>query len=262
MNDHAAGINRGKLTGIPRISIVTPSYNQGIYLEECIDSVLSQNYPNLEYVIMDGGSTDNSVGIIRKYEKYLAYWQSKPDGGQYDAINEGFKKTTGEIMAWLNSDDKYHHHALFKVAYIFTRCKTVEWMTGRYTKWDKDGDVSWIHLENLPVFSRERYLKRDYKEPFIQQESTFWLRSLWERASGRLRTDLKFAGDLELWVRFFRFAPLQRVDMLIGGYREHGNQKAVLFRDMYIEEAKGVLDEEIRRFHQEAYKEICRCQNL
>src|SRR6267154_2378048 len=91
----------------PRISIVTPSFNQGSYLEETIRSVLDQNYPNLEYVVVDGGSTDRSVEILQRYADRLAWWSSEPDGGQYAAINKGFKHTSGEIMAWINSDDKY-----------------------------------------------------------------------------------------------------------------------------------------------------------
>ncbi len=245
----------GKINNIPTISIVTPSYNQGEFLEECIDSVLSQNYPALEYVIMDGGSTDNSVEIIKKYEKYLTYWQSCQDKGQYDAINEGFKKTNGEIMGWLNSDDKYHPRAFFKVAFIFSKNKGVEWITGRPTKWDKNGNVSFILFDFLPKFSREKYLK-GYKACFIQQESTFWRRSLWEKAGSRIRTDLKYAGDLELWIRFFRFAPLYTVDTLLGGYREHGNQKATLYMNRYIEEAEKVLDEEIKLFQKGEYKDV------
>src|SRR5579859_3708649 len=92
---------------VPRISIVTPSFNQRAFLEETIRSVLDQRYPNLEYVIIDGGSTDGSVDIIRKYERHLAFWVSEPDGGQYDAINKGFAHTTGELLGWLNADDKY-----------------------------------------------------------------------------------------------------------------------------------------------------------
>src|SRR5688500_12214725 len=91
----------------PRITIVTPNYNYGHFLEKAIVSVLDQQYPNLEYIIIDGGSTDNSIEIIRKYEKHLAYWISEPDKGMYDAINKGFSRATGEVMAWLNSDDTY-----------------------------------------------------------------------------------------------------------------------------------------------------------
>jgi glycosyltransferase involved in cell wall biosynthesis len=228
----------------PKISIVTPSYNQGEFLEACIDSILSQNYPNLEYVIMDGGSTDNSVNIIKKYEKYLTYWQSKPDGGQYQAIHDGFKKTTGEIMAWLNSDDKYHHHAFYKVAYLFNRHPGVEWLTGRTTLWDKNGRLNYIFYEFLPTFHRKKMLQNECWYPSIQQESTFWRRSLWDKAGGRLDTDLTYAGDLELWIRFFRYAQLITVDTLLGGYRKHGNQKVELFLERYMEEAKQLLDAE------------------
>jgi glycosyltransferase involved in cell wall biosynthesis len=240
----------------PRISIVTPSFNQGEFLEECIDSILSQNYPDLEYIIMDGGSTDNSVEIIRKYEKYLTYWQSKPDKGQYDAINEGFKKTSGEIMAWLNSDDKYHHHAFFKVSHIFIKHRDVEWLIGRPSEWDSEGNMLRIEPKPLPVYSREKYLRKDYKSPSIQQESTFWRRSLWEKAGSLISADLDYAGDLELWIRFFRYAPLHVVDTLLGGYRKHGNQKVALYMDRYIREASELLNAETRLFRQGQYKEV------
>jgi glycosyltransferase involved in cell wall biosynthesis len=92
---------------LPKISIVTPSFNQGMFLEKTILSVLEQGYPNLEYIIIDGGSSDNSVEIIKKYEKHLAYWESEPDQGQSHAINKGFERATGEIFGWLNSDDWY-----------------------------------------------------------------------------------------------------------------------------------------------------------
>jgi hypothetical protein len=229
---------------LPSISIVTPSFNQGEFLEECIDSVLSQNYPRLEYIIMDGGSTDNSVEIIRKYEKYLTYWQSRPDGGQYNAVNEGFRKTSGEIMAWLNSDDKYHRDAFFKVAAIFDQVRGAEWITGHPTHWGKNGELS-LFEPILPTYCRKDFLEGRYNRPFLQQESTFWKRSLWDRAGGYLRTDLDYAGDLELWVRFFRHAVLCSVGTFLGGYRNHGNQKAQLFMDRYVAEAETVLAEEL-----------------
>jgi len=237
----------------PKISIVTPSYNQKDYLEECICSVLDQGYPNLEYIIMDGGSTDGSVKIIKKYAKYLAYWQSGPDGGQYAAINEGFKRTTGEIMTWLNSDDKFHPDAFRIVASIFIYRKDVEWIMGHPNTFNEQGQQSWI-ANARPLWSREKYLKKEYK--FIQQEGTFWRRSLWEKAGATLQTDLELAGDLELWARFFRFTQLYNIDALIAGYRYHLGQKAQLFMDKYIREAEKVLDREILLFREGKNKEL------
>ncbi len=104
----------------PKISIVTPNLNQGKFLEETILSVLDQKYPNLEYIIIDGGSTDNSIDIIKKYEKNLFYWTSEKDNGMYEAIQKGFEKATGDIMAWINSDDLYHRNVFFVVAEIFS----------------------------------------------------------------------------------------------------------------------------------------------
>lgn len=228
---------------LPVISIVTPSYNQEEYLEECIDSILSQNYPNLEYVIMDGGSTDSSVEIIKRHEKYLKYWQSCPDGGQYRAIDEGFKKTSGEIMAWLNSDDKYHRDAFYKVAAVFAQVIGAEWISGYPTFWGKHGEFT--HIESLlPTYCRKDFLDGRYNQPFIQQESTFWKRSLWNRAGGYVRTDLNYAGDLELWIRFFRHSVLYSANTFLGGYRSHGNQKASLYMDRYVAEAETILTEE------------------
>ncbi|MHC4680535.1 MAG: glycosyltransferase [Planctomycetota bacterium] len=237
----------------PKISIVTPSYNQKDYLEECICSILDQRYPHLEYIIMDGGSTDGSVDIIKKYAKHLAYWQSKPDGGQYAAINEGFKRTTGEIMTWLNSDDKFHPNAFRIVASIFGHRKDVEWIMGCPNIFNEQGELSWIK-EFLPRWSREKYLKRDYR--FIQQEGTFWRRSLWEKSGATLQTDLELAGDLELWTRFFRFTQLYTVDALIAGYRRHPGQKAQLFMDKYVREAEKILDREVLLFTKGKNKEL------
>src|SRR5881396_2686502 len=110
------------------ISIVTPSYNQAAFLEETIRSVLLQGYPNLEYIVIDGGSTDGSVEIIKRYEKHLSYWQSEPDGGQYDAISQGFARTSGDLMAWLNSDDMLHRNALWSMARLFTQFPQIEWL--------------------------------------------------------------------------------------------------------------------------------------
>jgi glycosyltransferase involved in cell wall biosynthesis len=238
---------------LPHICVITPSFNQGRYLEACIDSVLSQNYPNLEYIIMDGGSTDNSVEIIKKYEKHLTYWQSISDGGHYAAINDGFKKTTGQIMTWLNSDDTFHPNA-FKIAgLIFKYRDDIQWIMGRPNTYNEQGSQLWIN-DRLPIWSREMYLIKQFK--YIQQEGTFWRRSLWNTAGGCLDTNIALAGDLELWVRFFRHAQLFTVDALLAGFRTHSGQKSQAFRTQYISEAEHILDQEIQQFKKGLHKNL------
>jgi ADP-heptose:LPS heptosyltransferase/polysaccharide pyruvyl transferase WcaK-like protein len=243
------------LHGLPKITIVTPSYNQGQFLEECIDSVLSQNYPNLEYIIMDGGSTDNSVEIIQKYEKYLTYWQSRPDGGHYPALDEGFKKSTGSIMAWINSDDKYHKNAFYIAAYVFLMHDPIEWIMGRPTNWNEDGNLRDI-CADVPLWNRQMYLNRQYRDPTIQQESVFWRRSLWEKAGGYIEKKWELAGDLELWRRFFRHAGLTTVNALMGGFRNQPDQKTKKHLDEYFQEAESIIDEEAASFAQGEFTHI------
>jgi len=240
---------------LPLFSVITPSFNQAQYLEECIDSVLSQGYPNLEYVIMDGGSTDKSVEIIKKYEKYLTYWQSQPDGGQYAAINDGFRKTAGGIMTWLNSDDKYHPNAFITGAALFQSRNDVEWFTGRSNAFNADGEQKWIS-EYLASYSQSNYLDKKFNDPWIQQEGTFWRRSLWARSGDSLNADLEFAGDLDLWARFFRTSRLYVIDALIAGYRLQPHSKTCLFMEEYLKEADRVLDNEIQLFGAGAFKDL------
>ena len=115
----------------PKISIVTPSFNQGKYIEQTIQSVLDQDYPNLEYIIIDGGSTDETVEIIKKYEHKIHYWVSEPDKGQTDGINKGFAKCTGEIFNWINSDDYYEPGTFYKLAKLFTEHPYVDVVCGK-----------------------------------------------------------------------------------------------------------------------------------
>ena len=233
----------------PTISIVTPSFNQAAFLGETMQSVLTQNYPNLEYVVIDGGSTDGSVDIIRRYQDRLAYWISEPDKGHLDALNKGFAKTTGEIMAWLNSDDKYAPWALSVVGEIFSAFPQVEWITTVYPiSWNERGQA--VHVDFCGGFSRDFFFKGGnlpglgwHGRRWIQQESTFWRRSLWDRAGGYIDTSLNFdvAPDFELWTRFYQSADLYGVAALLGGFRSHGDQKTAHSMDKYLAEADRVL---------------------
>lgn len=205
-----------------KISIVTPSFNQCEFLEDTIRSVVEQRYPNLEYIVMDGGSTDGSVEIIKQYDTRITHWVSEPDAGQYAAINKGFQQSTGEIMGWINSSDAYYPWTFEIVAEIFTQFPDVEWISGVPSNFDVGRAP-----RNIDVYYKNRY---DFLSGncIMQQESTFWRRRLWESAGGKLDESVRYAADTELWFRFFQHAPLYHVNTLLGGFRHHGDRRGVI----------------------------------
>jgi glycosyltransferase involved in cell wall biosynthesis len=233
--------NGNEKSKYPKISIVTPCYNSGKYLEETILSVLEQKYPNLEYIIIDGGSTDNSIEIIKKYASNLTYWVSEKDNGMYEAIQKGFEKSTGEIMAWINSDDLYHRKSFFVIAELFTKNKEINWLVGASTQWDEYGRGT--NIDRSRKFTRYDFLAGDFK--WIQQESCFFRRTLWDKAGSYMDKSLHYAGDFELWLRFFRFDKLYVTNALIGGFRiRSSNQLSLEGMPKYLEEADMLLKKE------------------
>jgi glycosyltransferase involved in cell wall biosynthesis len=233
----------------PSIAIVTPSFNQSQFLPACIASVLDQGYASLQYAIIDGGSTDGSVEIIKSNAGSLHYWRSHPDKGPYAAIAEGFAKTDAEVLGWINSDDILLPWALRIVGGIFRDCPEVEWVTTEmpieigadglpYHSWQIPGfnESGFRHRENLVAPSSPQAIS------FIQQESTFWRRSLWEKAGSRFDSRLKLAGDFELWDRFFDYARLYSINLPLGAFRLHSaSQASVGTRNQYVGECEMVL---------------------
>ena len=158
-----------------KISIITPTLNQAQFIEDTINSVLDQNYSNVEHIIMDGGSTDKTVKIIKKYEEHLSYFQSRPDKGQYHAIQEGLEHATGEIMAWLNADDMYFPWTFKVVGHIFKIFKDVNWIIGLPSFFNKDGmltNISQYTASYDQSFIRKGFY-RSHLAGYLQQESLF-----------------------------------------------------------------------------------------
>jgi glycosyltransferase involved in cell wall biosynthesis len=200
-----------------KISIITPSYNQGKYIEACIQSVINQNYPNLEYIIIDGGSNDETIDIIKKYDKYIHYWISEKDSGQSDAINKGLKRATGEIVAWLNSDDLYLPHTLSTVAEVFKKNPNVNLIYGDVINFWQQNRKEEYHTN---YFEQYDFISR----VSIHQPAVFWRRQLHEQI-GYLDTSLYYLMDYDLWFRIFFSAQTLKVNKPLAKFRMHNQSK-------------------------------------
>jgi glycosyltransferase involved in cell wall biosynthesis len=213
---------RGEL---PKISIVTPSYNQGAFIEETIRSVLDQNYPNLEYIVMDGGSTDGTLEILHKYDGRIR-WSSEKDHGQTDAINKGMGMASGEIRAYLNSDDLYQPGALLKVGQFFRDHPEAMWLSGRCQTIDAVGKEIrrpftaykhfWLGLHSYHVLLVLNY---------VAQPATFWRRAAAERI-GPLNETLFYTMDYEYWLRLGAHYPLHALPEPVARFRVHTTSKS------------------------------------
>jgi glycosyltransferase involved in cell wall biosynthesis len=222
----------------PLVSIVTPSFNQGRFLEETIKSVLNQDYPNLEYFVIDGQSTDNSLEIIKKYQDQITAWVSEPDQGQSEAINKGFNLSRGEIMAWINSDDLYLPGAVsMAVAFL-----EINPQTGMVY-----GDTELINIQGLKVgdFNAQQtnYDRLMRGGVYIPQPAAFWRKEVWDQV-GQLNPDLHFAMDYDLWVRFAKISQISYTPQLWAQFRLHEGGKTTLTDDRCWPEMKQVYQRE------------------
>lgn len=207
----------------PKISIITPSFNQGLFLEETIRSVLLQGYPNLEYIIIDGGSTDNSLEIIKKYERWVSYWVSEKDNGQTHAINKGLRLATGDILAWINSDDFYQPNCFFDVinslpiskpAWIQASCKIIT------------EDHQLLYYKNLKNSDIDYKLFINWLNHWIPQQSTFWNRQI-QNQIGYLNEDLNYVMDVDFIYRLSQFISPIIIDNVLSNYRMQPKAKSI-----------------------------------
>jgi glycosyltransferase involved in cell wall biosynthesis len=225
----------------PLVSVVTPSYNQAGFIEATIRSVLLQGYPALEYIVIDGGSADGSVEIIRKYADRLTYWVSEPDRGQTDALNKGFARGRGEIMAWLNSDDLYMPGAIRRAVETLVANPRVGLVYGKATIVDADG--GFLRPAWARPFRRVDVLRGEWA--VIQQPAAFWRRSTWERV-GPLDARLHYCMDYDFWMSISERFDAIHVPDVWAQFREHEASKTVTGLKPFQEEAILVR----RRHHQ------------
>jgi glycosyltransferase involved in cell wall biosynthesis len=238
-----------------KISIVTPSFNQGQFVGSTVRSVLEQDYPKLEYIFMDGGSTDSTIDAVDKYRDKFFHFRSHRDEGQAAAIAEGLETSSGDILAYLNSDDMLAPQALFYVDAFFRNNPDIDVLYSHRLAIDTNGVA--IYYWILPTHSSYLMSRWDY----IPQETTFWRRSIWERA-GNIDKSFRFAMDYDLFVRFMKLGKFKRVNRFLGAYRWHDDAKSSrLFETVGREEIArvwrehGIQKSKIsefleRRFHQ------------
>jgi glycosyltransferase involved in cell wall biosynthesis len=242
----------------PLISIVIPSFNQGKYIEQTIHSILGQQYPNLEIIVIDGGSTDETPNILEKYKDVFSYWVSEPDNGQAHAINKGFRQAKGSILAWLNTDDVYLPCTLLRVSQIFENKQEPTLVYGGCLYFIENQRKALNCL--APEFNAEKLTYEDY----IVQPSTFWSRSLWEKV-GELNESYHYALDWDWFLRATKicnFIPFQDCLSVYRGHREHKSGTGGMKRaHEIVEVVETYASTEWRDTYRDVYQELPRLES-
>lgn len=209
--------------GLPLVTVITPSYNQGKFLERTVLSVLNQDWPNIEYIIIDGGSSDDSVAIINKYEEYLAWWVSEKDSGQTNAINKGIRRGSGRYLTWLGSDDILLPGAISTMVRAFEENPAAGMVYGAVAFIDEDD--KFLKTNGYAAMTLEKLLY--HKHSTIAQPSSLLKREVLD-AAGLLDESLSFCMDYDLWIRLHRIAPsINLGEKVLSGYRLHPESKTV-----------------------------------
>ena len=231
----------------PRLSIVTPNYNYGQFLEETIRSVLLQGYPNLEYIIIDGGSTDNSSEIIKKYEKWLNYWVSEKDSGQSDAINKGFDRATGEIYAWLNSDDVFCQGSLLEVGLFWLINSKFHLLTGdgQFFSVTEEGREELEYYVKAESYSFKELLKY-YEHKYLPQPSVFFSKEVFRKLGG-LNIALSYAMDIDLWIRIRKEYAFHYLPKCLSKLRHHQDAKTWRDNVLLVREVNSLIQQNLEQ---------------
>ena len=243
------------------LSIVTPSLNQRATLEQCMESVLGQwgcgTDFELQYIVVDGGSNDGSLEAIESHRDRLHSAIVGEDDGPYDAVRKGFEVATGDVLGWLNSDDALCPWALQTVAAVFSDVTDCQWLTTRRPAvLSADGKVANVHprtgYSSASIRRGAHHPRSPEKMAYLQQESTFFRRQLWQQAGGQFDPNFPLAGDFELWLRMAEFASIDNVDVPLGMFRYHRNQRSADLEAYHREAAEALqvtagVDLEARR---------------
>lgn len=222
----------------PKISIITPSFNQGIFIEQTILSVLNQNYPNLEFIIIDGCSTDNSVEIIKKYEEKITCWISEKDSGQSNAINKGIEKATGEIFNWLNSDDTLTPNSLFNVATLYNKYR-FDVLCGKSRHFDNESNREL----NIGYTYFHKTIEKTIAHYSMSQPSTFYRLDIIKKLGG-INEELHYAMDAELWFKYLLFEgntkKVIKTDIILADFRIHNDSKTNSQKSLFINDTNAI----------------------